>query len=130
MLAVALVLLGQGNTTFYLGIGAWIAQHVPYQRRGRVIGLIEVSWAFGLLIGVTTMGLVTAATNWRVGYLSGAAAMTVMAIVVVGRIEKQTIEHRIAAAKRVGGRLISAAGWSCCPDSPSPASHFARRHLR
>ena len=110
MLAVALVLLGQGNTTFYLGIGTWIAQHVPYERRGRVIGLIEVSWAFGLLIGVSTMGLVTAATNWRVGYLSGAAAMIVMAIVVVGRIEAQTDEHRTAAAARVAGPLISR-GW-------------------
>ncbi len=110
MLAVALVLLGQGNTTFYLGIGTWIAQHVPYERRGRVIGLIEVSWAFGLLIGVSTMGLVTAATNWRVGYLSGAAAMIVMAVLVVGRIEAQTAEHRTAAAARVAGRLISR-GW-------------------
>ncbi len=110
MLAVALVLLGQGNTTFYLGIGTWIAQHVPYERRGRVIGLIEVSWAFGLLIGVSTMGLVTAATNWRVGYLSGAAAMIVMAVLVVGRIEAQTTEHRTAAAARVAGRLISR-GW-------------------
>jgi DHA1 family inner membrane transport protein len=110
MLAVALVLIGQGNTTFYLGIGAWIAHHVPYERRGRVIGLIEVAWAFGLLIGVTAMGLVTAATNWRVGYLSGAAAMTVMAIVVVGRIERQTVEHRTAARARIAGRLISR-GW-------------------
>ena len=110
MLAVALVLIGQGNTTFYLGIGTWIAHHVPYERRGRVIGLIEVSWAFGLLIGVTTMGLITAATNWRVGYLSGAAAMIAMAIVVVGRIETQTVEHRTAAAVRVAGRLISR-GW-------------------
>jgi MFS transporter, DHA1 family, inner membrane transport protein len=110
MLAIALVLIGQGNTTFYLGIGSWIAHHVPYERRGRVIGLIEVSWAFGLLIGVSTMGLVTAATNWRVGYLSGAAAMVVMTIVVVGRIEAQTPEHRIAAATRVAGHLISR-GW-------------------
>ena len=110
MLTVALVLLGQGNTTFYLGIGAWIAHHVPYERRGRVIGLIEVSWALGLLIGVTTMGLVTAATSWRVGYLTGAAAMTVMAIIVVGRIEAQTPEHRIAAAARAAGHLISR-GW-------------------
>ena len=45
MLAVALVLLGQGNTTFYLGIGTWIAQHVPYERRG-----------LGLLVGVDTVG--------------------------------------------------------------------------
>ena len=70
MLAIALVLLGQGNTTFYLGIGTWIAMHVPYERRGKVTGLIEVSWAFGLLLGVSTMGLVTAASNWRVGYLA------------------------------------------------------------
>jgi MFS transporter, DHA1 family, inner membrane transport protein len=110
MLAIALVILGQGNTTFYLGIGSWIAMHVPYERRGRVIGLIEVSWAFGLLLGVSTMGLVTAATNWRVGYLSGAAAMIVMAVVVVGRIESPTAEHRTAAAAHVGGRLVSR-GW-------------------
>jgi predicted MFS family arabinose efflux permease len=108
--AVALVLIGQGNTTFYLGIGTWIAMHVPYERRGRVTGLIEVSWALGLLLGVTTMGLVTAATNWRVGYLSGAAAMIVMAIVVVGRIDSPSDEHRTAARVKATGRLISR-GW-------------------
>jgi predicted MFS family arabinose efflux permease len=110
MLTVALVILSQGNSTFYLGIGSWIALHVPYERRGRVIGLIEVSWAFGLLLGVSTMGLVTAATNWRVGYLSGAAAMIVMAVVILGRIESPTEEHRTAAAAQVGGRLVSR-GW-------------------
>jgi predicted MFS family arabinose efflux permease len=110
MLAVALVILGQGNTTFYLGIGTWIATHVPYERRGRVTGLIEVSWAFGLLIGVSTMGLVTAATNWRVGYLSGAVAMIVMSVVVIGRIDSPTLQHRTAAATRTPGRLVSR-GW-------------------
>ena len=73
-------------------------------------GLIEVSWAFGLLIGVSTMGLVTAATNWRFGYLGGAAAMIVMAIVVIGRIDSPTDEHRVAAATKVTGRLVSR-GW-------------------
>jgi predicted MFS family arabinose efflux permease len=110
MLAIALVILGQGNTTFYLGIGTWIAMHVPYERRGRVTGLIEVSWAFGLLIGVSIMGLVTAVSNWRVGYLTGAVAMIIMAIVVVGRIDSPTDEHRTAASTRPMGRLVSR-GW-------------------
>ncbi len=119
MLTVALVLIGQGNTTFYLGIGTWIAIHVPYERRGRVIGLIEVSWAFGLLIGVTTMGLVTAATNWRVGYLSGAAAMICMAIVVVDRIEPQVPRPRRHAAHRRPRAAASSRGdgSSCSPGS-------------
>ena len=110
MLTIALVILGQGNTTFYLGIVTWIAMHVPYERRGRVTGLIEVSWAFGLLIGVSAMGLVTAVSNWRVGYLSGAAAMIIMAIVVVGRIDSPTDEHRTAAKTKPLGRLV-ARGW-------------------
>ena len=33
--------------------------------------LTETSWALGLLLGVSTMGLVTAASSWRVGYLVG-----------------------------------------------------------
>lgn len=110
MLAVALVVLGQGNTTFYLGIGTWIAGHVPYERRGRVTGLIEVSWAFGLLIGVSTMGLVTAVSNWRVGYLTGAAAMIGMSFVVVGRIDSPPSHHREAHRAAPRGRLISR-GW-------------------
>jgi len=110
MLTVALVLIGQGNTTFYLGIGTWIAGHVPYERRGRVTGLIEVSWACGLLIGVTTMGLVTAATSWRVGYLAGAIADAVLTVIVVPRLDAASTPHRTDAAPRVKGRLVSR-GW-------------------
>jgi predicted MFS family arabinose efflux permease len=110
MLTVALVLIGQGNTTFYLGIGTWIAGHVPYERRGRVTGLIEVSWAFGLLIGVTAMGLVTAASSWRVGYLSGAIAVAIMAVIVIPRVDASTAPRRTDAVPRVKGRLVSR-GW-------------------
>ena len=70
-----------------------------------------MSWAFGLLIGVSMMGLVTAATNWRVGYLSGAAAMIVMAIVVVGRIERADAPSIAPRPRHESpGRLISR-GW-------------------
>jgi predicted MFS family arabinose efflux permease len=111
MLAAALVILGLGNSTFYLGVGTWIAGHVPFERRGRVTGLIEVSWAFGLLIGVSTMGLVTQLTNWRIGYLSGAVAVAAMAIVVIGRIDPPQPALKPVGGFPVGhGRLIRR-GW-------------------
>ena len=111
MLAVALVILGFGNSTFYLGVGSWIAMHVPFERRGRVTGLIEVSWAFGLLIGVSTMGLVTSLTNWRIGYLSGAAAVAIMGIVVIGRIDPPVqLPRATDGSPRVHGRLVRR-GW-------------------
>lgn len=111
MLAAALVILGLGNSTFYLGVGSWIAGHVPFERRGRVTGLIEVSWAFGLLVGVSTMGLVTQLTNWRVGYLSGAVAVAAMAIVVIGRIDPPQPTLKPVGGFPVGhGKLVSR-GW-------------------
>lgn len=92
-LALALVVLSQSKVLFDLGLTSWIAEQVPYERRGRIVGLTETSWAGGLLLGVSTMGLVTAATNWRVGYLTGATAAMVMAAVVYRRVTPLAARH-------------------------------------
>jgi len=92
-LALALVVLSQSKVLFDLGLTTWIAEQVPYERRGRIVGLTETSWAGGLLIGVSTMGLITAVTNWRVGYLTGAAAALVMATVVYRRVTPLPARH-------------------------------------
>ncbi|MGB8861484.1 MAG: MFS transporter [Ilumatobacteraceae bacterium] len=96
MFAIGLVLLAQSKVMFDLGLGAWTSDRVPYAQRGRVMGLTETSWAFGLLIGVTTMGLVTAATNWRVGYGLGAAAVLCMAGVIARGIAPDSGAHTSA----------------------------------
>jgi MFS transporter, DHA1 family, inner membrane transport protein len=44
---------------------SWIGHEVPFERRGRFIGLFETSWAMGLLLGAPAVGLLIAATNWR-----------------------------------------------------------------
>ncbi len=92
-LALALVVLSQSKVLFDLGLTSWIAEQVPYERRGRIVGLTETSWAGGLLLGVSTMGLVTAATNWRVGYLTGAMAAVSMATVVFRRVTPLPARH-------------------------------------
>ncbi|MEY4606106.1 MAG: MFS transporter [Ilumatobacteraceae bacterium] len=118
VLALALVLLNQSKVLFDLGLGAWVSDRVPYERRGRVIGLTETSWAGGLLLGVSTMGLVTAATNWRVGYAVGAVAVVIMASLVRARIEDDPEGHQHARRTRERVRLprivfIVAAGTLC-----------------
>ena len=92
-LALALVVLSQSKVLFDLGLTSWIADQVPYERRSRIVGLTETSWAGGLLIGVSTMGLITAATSWRVGYLTGATAALVMATVVYRRVTPLPARH-------------------------------------
>ena len=110
---IALVVIAQSKVVFDLGLGAWVSDRVPFERRGRVIGLTETSWAMGLLAGVTTMGLVTAATSWRVGYVVGAVAVIGMAGVVArccsrrrcrrARPRAAAAHHRSHAPTWVGG---------------------------
>lgn len=100
VLCVALVVLSQSKVLFDLGLGAWITDRVPYERRGRVIGLTETSWAGGLLLGVSTMGIITAFSSWRVGYAAGAVAVIVMASIVQARVEDDPAGHQHARRQR------------------------------
>ena len=110
-LAVALVLLSQSKVLFDLGLTSWIADQVPYERRSRIVGLTETSWALGLLVGVSLMGLVTAATSWRIGYLTGATAAAVMAAVVWRRVTPLPPRADRVAAPATG-KMPSWAWWA------------------
>lgn len=114
LFAIGLVVLSQSKVMFDLGFGSWIADHVAYDRRSRVVGLTETSWAFGLLIGVSVMGLVTAAAGWRLGYAVGAGAVVLLAVVVVRALPDD--HHTASPASRAEGRrqpltTIGARGW-------------------
>lgn len=104
--AVALVVIGQSKAMFDLGLAAWISDRVPYERRGRVIGLIETAWALGLLVGVTTLGLVAAATSWRVGYLVVAAAVVVLAALVFRVVAPDPESDQPHARSASPGRIV------------------------
>ncbi len=61
----ALFLAGLAKNVFDPAIQAYVGEHVPYQRRGLVIGLIETSWAGSTLIGVPLVGLLIASWGWQ-----------------------------------------------------------------
>lgn len=79
VLCVGLTMLNLLKSCFDLGMAAWIADRVPYDRRGRVVGLTETSWALSLLVGVSLLGLVTAVSTWRVACVIGAVAIAACA---------------------------------------------------
>lgn len=57
---VGLVVASFGKTIFDPSIQAFIGHHVPFERRGRVIGIIETAWAGSTLIGIPAIGLIIA----------------------------------------------------------------------
>ena len=115
---VGLTAIATFNIVLVVGTGSWIADHVPFAQRSRVVGLNETSWALGLLIGVSAMGLVTAATSWRWAYAVAALAAGVVLVVVLTRLDG-TAEHRaepppertIAGASRSVWRRVPSTGW-------------------
>jgi predicted MFS family arabinose efflux permease len=77
--------LNAAKVIYDTGLIVWVNDHVPYERRGSVVGVIETSWALGLFLGVSSMGLVTSLVSWRAGLSVGAVAMAVsLATIVTG----------------------------------------------
>ena len=86
MFTVGIILLGGSKVAYDVALGAWIADHVPWNKRSAVVGFTETSWALGMLIGVSALGLITAAVNWRCAYLVGAILVLLIAWVVSNRL--------------------------------------------
>lgn len=105
--AVGITVLVFTKQSFDIGLGSWIADHVPYRQRGRIVGLTETSWALGLLLGVSIMGIVTALTSWRVGYGVAIASTVIITSVIWRRIspEPPTRASVVSGGKgRITGR--------------------------
>ena len=107
MFAVGVTVLALTKQSFDLGLGAWIADHVPYIQRGRIVGLTETAWALGLLVGVSVMGLITAATNWRIGFVFAVSCLVVSTVVIFNRVTnevREIHESRSTTPQRVTGK--------------------------
>ena len=70
-------LMSSSKVLFDTSLIVWVNDHVPYERRGRIVGIIETSWALSLFIGVAAMGIATAVLSWRAGFVLGAIAMAI-----------------------------------------------------
>ncbi len=85
MLVVAMFLAGLGKSIFDPALQAYVGEKVPYERRGRVIGLIELSWAGSALIGIPLVGLLIVNLGWRAPFfvLGGLGLLSVVALGLV-----------------------------------------------
>ena len=73
--AIGFILTGIGSAIFIPTLLAYVSDRVPFARRGRVTGAIEMTWGLAGMIGVPIMGLLIAASGWRAPFfVLGSAA--------------------------------------------------------
>jgi predicted MFS family arabinose efflux permease len=59
------ILLGLASAAFIPNLQAAIAEHVPFFRRGRVVGIIEFSWAITGLVILPIVGVMMVQNGWQ-----------------------------------------------------------------
>ena len=47
---------------------AFLGDHIPYERRGRVIAITELGWSLSFILGVPLMGFLIVRYGWRAPY--------------------------------------------------------------
>ncbi len=80
MVAAGIFLGGLTKALYDPALQAYVGERVTYERRGLVIGLIEMSWAGAALVGIPLVGLLIDRLGWRSPFIAlGALALLSMA---------------------------------------------------
>lgn len=94
--AVSMCVMTGSKVLFDTALIVWVNDHVPYERRGRIVGVIETSWALSLFIGVAVMGIATALISWRAGFIVGAIGMLVTAALISASLPRHDAHAPVA----------------------------------
>ena len=79
-LSFGVLVIGVANLT--VAAHAWIGHRVPFSRRGRAIGIVEMSWAIALGAGAPVMALLIGRFGWRGPYV----ALVIAGCVAIGAV--------------------------------------------
>jgi len=62
---IAFILFGVAKSLYDLAAYAYVGDAVPYHRRGRAVGTIELAWSSAWLLGVPASGFLIEHLGWR-----------------------------------------------------------------
>jgi predicted MFS family arabinose efflux permease len=79
-----LVLAGVAKNMYDPAVLAYTGRAVPYQQRGRAIGLLEMSWAGSSLVGLPLIGFLMDGAGWRAPFFA-LAGLSLLALLVLAR---------------------------------------------
>ncbi len=97
-LIVGFLVFGAGKLAYDIPMNAWVSDRVAYERRGKALGWVEVSWAAAALVGIPICGLLIDRVSWRAAPVAIGVAMIPALFGVARRIEPATTQ---SAADRV-----------------------------
>jgi predicted MFS family arabinose efflux permease len=107
--AAGLLTAGLAKLLFDIPMQGWFGARVPYARRGRVLGITELTWALSLLLALPA-GFLIAATSWRAPFLLIAAMAVAGAAAVGWLIRGDRPAETVRAPLRLTGTAVGILG--------------------
>lgn len=107
--AVALLVGGFGKMAFDPAVQAYLGDRVPYERRGRILGLLELGWSGAFLLGVPLMTWLIAQFNWQAPFAALAilGAGSFVALYVLLTPDKPEVVSKVSFRQAIGVALNS-----------------------
>ncbi len=91
IIGISLTLLG--NVVFIPSLSAYLGDHVPYERRGRVLAITELSWALAFIGGIPVVRWLIESYAWFTPFIFFAIIGVVLFVVVLVAVPGERIEH-------------------------------------
>lgn len=92
--AVSLPLMALALIIFLPAMQAYLGDRVPYERRGRVMGLTELSWSFSFILGVPLVGVLLGRSGvWHAPFLP-LALLGLASMAALWRILPPDVPHK------------------------------------
>ncbi len=114
--AIGFTLTGIGSAIYIPTLLAYVSDRVPFTRRGRVTGAIEMTWGLAGMVGVPVVGLIITANGWRAPFiLLGVAAFAGAGLMLL--LEESKERHilrealKLAALRRNRSALTFIVTW-------------------
>ena len=100
---VAFTLYGLAKALYDPAVHAYVGDRVPYQERGRAIGIIELTWSSAWLLGVPASGFLIERVGWRAPW----AVLVALGLLGLGLTHAVLPPARPAAVQRRAGSALA-----------------------
>jgi predicted MFS family arabinose efflux permease len=115
---VGFVAMGVAKPLFDVSAQAYLADRVPYARRGRYIGIFELTWAGGLLVGAPFTGWMIRRAGWASPFWLFGALLLAGVVLLPSFLDRDTGDvHGDAGRLRIDhpslALLVTASLYAC-----------------
>ena len=79
-----------GNGVFIPSMQAYLSDHVPYERRGTVLSITELSWSLAFIVGVPIASAVMLKSNWVYVFMGLTALGLILSALLLRTLPNET----------------------------------------